>query len=131
MAVSKAFKLQEHHNTLWAYLSSSTTSSGGGGGGNTNMCYGSHSGIPHQATSSAQKGELNTEATTSGAAQTSPPEGVLRRMRHMKLDEMLGHTTARLGYTGQTKAYAIGGTAELALPYSINSASTAGPTHYQ
>ena len=37
----------------------------------------------------------------------------------MELDELSGRTTGRLGYTWPTTAYAIGGTATLALRYSI------------
>ncbi len=47
------------------------------------------------------------------------------------IDELSGHTAGRPGYFGQTTARAIGGTAELALLYSIISAPTAGPIHYQ
>ena len=68
--------------------------------------------FPPRATPAAPKGEgPYTEETTrtSGAAPTSPPEDVLRRIRHMVLDERSGHTTDRLGYTGPTTvtAYAI------------------------
>ena len=40
-----------------------------------------------------------TEETTSGAAPTSPLEGVVHRIRHMQLDEQSGRTTGRLGYS--------------------------------
>ena len=56
---------------------------------------------------------------------------VFRHKRRMELDELSGHTTGRLGYTWLTTAYAIGGTAALALRCSIISASTAEPIHYQ
>ena len=46
----------------------------------------------------------------------------------MELVELSGHTTGRLGYVWPTTAYAIGGTATLALRYSIISASTAART---
>ena len=93
------------------------------------MCDGPHAGFPRLATLVALKGERPyTKETTSGA---SPPEGVLRCMRHMELDEQPGRTTGRLGYTGPTTAYAIGGTAALALRYSIISSSTARPSHCQ
>ena len=36
--------------------------------------------------------------TPSGAAPTSPPEGVFRHKRLMELDEQSGRTTGRLGY---------------------------------
>ena len=50
---------------------------------------------------SAPKGEWTyTEATPSGAAPTSPPEGVFRPKRRMELDELSGsNTTGRLGCT--------------------------------
>ena len=49
---------------------------------------------------SAPKGEWPyTEATPSGAAPTSPPEGVFRHKRRMELVELSGRTTGRLGYT--------------------------------
>ena len=68
------------------------------------------------ATLTAPKGEsLYTKDTTSGAAPTSPPEGVLRSIRHKELDDLSGHTTGRLRYTGQTTDYAIGEAATLAL----------------
>ena len=52
---------------------------------------------------SAPKGEWPyTEATPSGAAPTSPPEGVFRHKRRMELDELSGRTTGRLGYIGPT-----------------------------
>ena len=69
-----------------------------------------------------------TEATPSGAARTSPPEGVFRPKRRMELDELSGRTTGRLRYTWPTTAYAIGGTATLALCYSIIPASAAAST---
>ena len=48
---------------------------------------------------SAPKGEWPyTEATPSGAAPTSPPEGVFRHKRRMELVELLGRITGRLGY---------------------------------
>ena len=78
---------------------------------------------------SAPKGEWPyTEATPSGAAPTSPPEGVFRHKRRMELVELSGRTTGRLGYTWPTTAYAIGGTATLALRYSIISATAAART---
>ena len=81
---------------------------------------------------SAPKGEWQyTKATTREAAPTSPPEGVFRHKRRMELDELLGRTTGRLrlGHTWPTTAYAIGGTATLALRYSIISATAAASTH--
>ena len=85
--------------------------------------------FPRRATLAAPKGEWPyTAATPSGAAQTSPPEGVFRQKRRMELVQLSGRTTGRLRYTWQTTAYAIGGTATLALRYSIISASTAART---
>ena len=78
---------------------------------------------------SAQEGEWQyTEEAPSGAAPTSPPEGVVRHKRRMELVELLGRTTGRLGSTWPTTAYAIGGTATLALRYSIISATAAART---
>ena len=96
------------------------------------MCDGPHAGFPRHATLAAPKGEWPyTEETPSGAAPTSPPEEVFRRTRRMELDEQSGRTTGRLGYTGLTTAHAIGGTAALALRYSIISSSTAASTRHQ
>ena len=72
-----------------------------------------------------------SEATPSGAAPTSPPEGVFRHKRRKELVELSGRTTGRLGYTWPTTAYAIGGTATLAQRYSIISASAAARTRPQ
>ncbi len=47
------------------------------------------------------------------------------------IEELSGRTTGRLGYIRPATAHFIGGTAELALRYSIISASTAGPIHFQ
>ena len=80
---------------------------------------------------SAPKGEWPyTEATPSEAAPTSPPEGVFRHKRRMELDGPSGRITGRLGLGihGPTIAYAIGGTATLALRYSIISATAAART---
>ena len=78
---------------------------------------------------SAPKGEWPyIEATPSAAAPTSPPEGVFRHKRRMELDGPSGRITGRLGYTWPTTAYAIGGTATLALRYSIISATAAART---
>ena len=79
------------------------------------MCDGPQSGFSRQETLAAPKGEWPyTEETPSGAAPTSLLEG---HKRLMELDEMSGRTTGRLGHTGtwQITAYAIGGTATLAL----------------
>ena len=50
---------------------------------------------------------------------------MFRHKRRMELVELSGRITGRLGYTWPTTAYAIGGTATLALRYSIISVSTA------
>ena len=93
------------------------------------MCDGPHAGFSRRATLAAPKGEWSyTEETPSGAAPTGPPEVVFRHKRRMELDEQSGRTTGRLGYTWPTTAYTIGGTAALALRYSITSASTAAST---
>ena len=66
-------------------------------------CDGPHEGVPRRATLSAPKGEWPyTEATPSGAAPTSPPEGVFRHKRRMELDELLvplDRQTYSAGYT--------------------------------
>ena len=54
--------------------------------------------------------------------------GLIRHKRRMELVELSGRTTGRLGYTWLTTAHAIGGTATLALRYSIISASAAART---
>ena len=49
---------------------------------------------------SVPKGEWPyTKATPSGAAPTSPPEGVFRHKRRMELVELSGRIAGRLGYT--------------------------------
>ena len=69
--------------------------------------------------------------SSTGAAPTSPPEGVFLHKRRMELVELSGRTTGRLGYTWPTTAYAIGGMATLAPRYSIISASIAASTRPQ
>ena len=59
------------------------------------------------------------------------PKGCFATHGGGSIDELSGRTTGRLGCIRPATAHAIGGTAELALRYSIISASTAGPTHYQ
>ena len=59
------------------------------------------------------------------------PRQLFRHKRLMELDELSGRITGRLRYTWPTTAYAIGGTATLALRYSIISATTAARTHPQ
>ena len=100
--------------------------------GNTIMCDGPHAGFPRRATLAAPKGGWPyAEETPSGAAPTIPPDGAFRHKRLKKLDELAGRTPGRLGYTWPTTAYAIGGTATLALRYSIISASAAAHTRPQ
>ena len=64
--------------------------------------------------------------TTSGAAPTSPPEGVLRHMRHQERMRAVGT------HYGPTRIYeptghTIGGTPQLALRSSSTAAIIAGP----
>ena len=93
------------------------------------MCDGPHAGFPRRATLAAPKGEWPyTEETPSGAAPTSPPEGVFRHKRLMELDELSGRTTGRLALTWPTTAYAIRGAATLALLFAIISATAAART---
>ena len=117
--------------SLWAYLISSTTCSKG-------MCVEVRACamdpmqvFPAGRAVSAEGGWPYTEATPSGAAPTSPPEGVFRHKRRMELVELSGRITGRLGYTWPTTAYIIGRTAMLALRYSIISATTAARTRPQ
>ena len=56
---------------------------------------------------------------------------MFRQKRLMELVELSGRTTGRLGYTWPTAAYAIGGTATLALRYPIISSSAAARTRPQ
>ena len=56
---------------------------------------------------------------------------VFQHKRRMELVELSGRTTRRLGYNWPTTAYAIGGTAPLALRYSIIPATTAARTRPQ
>ena len=49
----------------------------------------------------------------------------------MEIVELSGRTTGRLGYTWPTTSYAIGGTATLALRYSIISTTAAARTRPQ
>ena len=53
---------------------------------------------------------------------------LFRHKPRMELVELSGRTTGRLGYTWPTTAYAIGGTATLALRFSIISATAAART---
>ena len=46
------------------------------------------------------------------------PKGCFAAYYARSIDELSGHTTGRLGYDWPDSAYAIGGTAELALRYS-------------
>ena len=113
--------------TLWAYLFSSTTCSEGDVCGSASMCDGPHAGFPRRATLAV--------AVHRGDAKWScpdwPAEGVFRHKRLMELVELSGRITGRLGYTWPTTAYAIGGTATLALRYSIISASATARTRPQ
>jgi hypothetical protein len=98
MEASKAFKLHANHQTLWAYLSSSTTRSKGGRMWEYEHVRWSrmdpHADFPRRATLAAPKGERRyTEKTPSGAAPTSPPEGVFRHTRRTELDEQSELTT--------------------------------------
>ncbi len=68
-------------------------------------------------------------AMTSGDAQTSPPEGMLRSILRKKYRRAVGKHY-RLTHIRPDTAHAIGWTVELALRYSIISSSTAGPSHY-
>ena len=61
------------------------------------MCDGPHAGFPRQVTLAAPKGGWPyTEATPSGSAPTSPPEGVFQHKGRMELDELSGRTTTRI-----------------------------------
>ena len=64
-------------------------------------------------------------------ARPNGPGGVFRHKRLLELVELSGRITGRLGYTWPTTAYAIGGTASLALRYSIISATAAARTRPQ
>ncbi len=74
------------------------------------------------------------KAAGAWAPQQLPPGQqdlfVTPHIRRMELNELLGRTKDGHEYNEPTTAYAIRGTAELALRYSIISASTAGPIHY-
>ena len=59
------------------------------------------------------------------------PFNMFRHKRLMQLDELSGRITGRLGCTWPTTTDAIGGTATLALRYSIISASAAARTRPQ
>jgi hypothetical protein len=135
LEASKAFKLHAYHETLHGRtLSSNATISEGNVCGNTSLCYGPHAGFPSQASLVALKGEgLHTTDTSSGAAQTCQPEGSFEAYDIRSIDELLGRTTSLLRYIRHATTHAIGGTAELALRYSITSACTASlrPSHYQ
>ena len=74
---SKAFKLHVNHGTLWAHLISSTTRSEGVCEEIRACAMDPNAGFPRRVTLAAPKGEWPyTEETPSGAAPTSPPEGV-------------------------------------------------------
>ena len=59
------------------------------------MCDGPHAGFARQLTPVAQNGERQyTEETPSGAAPTSPSEGVFRHTRRLELDEQQADSDA-------------------------------------
>ena len=89
------------------------------------MCDGPHAGFPRRATLAAPKGGWRyTEENANWSCPDYPPEGVFRHKRLMELDELSGRTTGRLGYAWPTTAYAIGGTATLAVISATAAACT-------
>ncbi len=81
---SKANKLHAYHETIWAHILGQVLPSPKGVCGNLSMwlCDGQKAGFPNLAFLAAPKGEWAVSySTTSGAAPTSPPEGVFRRIR--------------------------------------------------
>ena len=95
--------------------------------GKTSMCNGPHADFPRRATLLAQKGGRPiTEATTSGAA---PTRGVTPYTTYGARRAVGTHNGPTRMH--QATAYAIGGTATLALRDCVISATTAGHIHYQ
>ncbi len=66
----------------------------------------------------AEGGMADFHTTSSRAAPTSLPERCFASHYARSMDELSGRTTVRLGHDGPVSAYAIGGTAKLALRYS-------------
>ena len=97
---SKAFKLHINEGILWAYQFPSTTRSKGGVCGSASMVQLD----PIQVVPAGRRerrrrgGSRTPRRRPSGAAPTSPPEGVFRHKRRMVLVELSGRITGRLGY---------------------------------
>jgi hypothetical protein len=143
MEKSKAFELQDCHklveDTIGEYLSSSTNISKVV---RMELEKRASAMVPCRSSPSGDiigsvGGRPYNEDTTSGAAPTC--QDCVRQMEldcfaayYIRSKDMLsGRTTGRLGCIRQTTAHAIGRTAELALRYSIITASTTGPSHYR
>jgi hypothetical protein len=90
-------------------------------------------GLHHRALLAATKGDWPTsELRPAELPRLARPKGCFAAYDVRSVDELSGRTTGRPGYIGPDTAHAMGGTAELALRYSITgtSASTRGSKHY-
>ena len=86
-----------------------------------------------RAETSEQKGGLQfigdyEVSMNLGAAPTCPPEGVLRRTRHWSICGQSKCTKGRLGLTGSTNCYTIGGKTQLALRDLSDAVATSEPS---
>ncbi len=102
---------------------SSTTISGGREWGR--VSYGlydeTYQGFPRRELLAASKGEQQTFELHPGPVELPPlvhPKGCFTAYYTRSIDKLSGRTTGRLGYDRPDSAYAIRGTAELALRYS-------------
>jgi len=78
-----------------------------------------HQGFPRLALLAAPNGEWTTsELPLVELPRLARPMGCFSPYCARSIDELSGRTTGRLGYVRPNSAYAIGGTAELALQYS-------------
>ncbi len=101
--------LSRHYGS---HSSSSTTISEGCVCGNTSMSALDPCRFPRLALLAAPKGEVAvSDSTTSGAAPTSPPEGVFRRTRRWKYRRAVGT------HYGQTRIHPADYSPEMALRY--------------
>jgi len=88
----------------------------------------SHAGVSRRALLAALKGKWPSPIQrTVELPRLARPKECFAAHDGGSIDELSGHTTGRLGYIRPTTAHAIGGTAELALRYSIISAFSARP----
>ncbi len=110
-----------------------STISEGGAWGHTSygLYYETHQGFPRRALLAAPKGDLQTsELRPVELPRLARPKGCFAAYYARSKDELSGRTTGRLGNDRPHSAYAIGGTAELALQNSnLSPHPTTRPRH--